>query len=51
LPKTNAYLVHCAVGGRSTQSLKTFKRNHFESIYHLDGGIKSWESAKLPVEK
>ena len=51
LDKTKSYLVHCAVGGRSTQSLATFKRQHFQSIYHLDGGLKAWEKAGMPVEK
>src|SRR5262245_39363681 len=35
LSRTNSYLVHCAAGGRSTQSLKLFEKNNFESIYHL----------------
>lgn len=51
LDKTKAYLVHCAAGGRSTHSLATFKRQQFQSIYHLDGGIKAWEKAGLPLEK
>jgi rhodanese-related sulfurtransferase len=51
LPKTNAYLVYCAVGGRSTQSLKIFEKHQFPSIHHLDGGIKAWEKAGLAVEK
>src|SRR5690349_12090158 len=51
LARTNAYLVHCAVGGRSGRSLKVFERNHFNSIYHLDGGIKAWQKAGLPLEK
>jgi phage shock protein E len=51
LSKTNSYLVHCAVGGRSTRSLKLFEKNHFDSIYHLDGGIQAWEKAGLPTEK
>ena len=51
LDKTKPYLVHCAVGGRSSRSLATFKRQRFQSIYHLDGGIKAWEKAGLPLEK
>ena len=51
LSKTNSYLVHCAVGGRSTRSLKIFNQQNFESIYHLDGGIEAWKEAGLPVEK
>jgi phage shock protein E len=51
LDKTKSYLVHCASGGRSSHSLLLFKKHDFHSIYHLDGGIKAWEKAGLPVEK
>jgi phage shock protein E len=51
LDKSKSYLVHCASGGRSTHSLSLFKKHEFQSIYHLDGGIKAWEKAGLPVEK
>jgi rhodanese-related sulfurtransferase len=50
LDKTKAYLVHCASGGRSTQSLKVFQTQKFQSVYHLDGGIKAWKKAGLPLE-
>lgn len=51
LPKTQPYLVHCAAGGRSTKCLPLLREQHFRSIYHLDGGLKAWEKAGLPVEK
>jgi phage shock protein E len=51
LDKSKTYLVHCASGGRSTQSLKIFQKHDFQSIYHLDGGINGWKNAGLPVEK
>lgn len=51
LDKSKSYLVHCASGGRSTHSLMLFKKHQFQSIYHLDGGIKAWQKAGLPVEK
>ena len=50
LPKDGAYLLHCASGNRSTQSLPTFSKLDFKSVCHLDGGIKAWQKAKLPVE-
>src|SRR5205085_12463052 len=40
LDKSKSYLVHCASGGRSTHSLLLFKKHEFQSVYHLDGGIK-----------
>src|SRR6267142_2803340 len=51
MDKSKTYLVHCASGGRSTQSLKIFQKHDFQSIYHLDGGINGWKNAGLPVEK
>jgi rhodanese-related sulfurtransferase len=51
LDTNKTYLVHCASGGRSTHSLPVLKKYHFELLYHLDGGIKAWERAGLPVEK
>ena len=45
------YLVHCAAGGRSTQALPTFNQLRLPSLYHLDGGIKAWVKAGLPVTK
>jgi rhodanese-related sulfurtransferase len=51
LDKSKSYLVHCASGGRSTHSLLLFKKHQFQSIYHLDGGIKAWQKSGLPVEK
>jgi len=51
LDKSKGYLIHCASGGRSTRSISIFQQQQFQSIYHLDGGIKAWEKAGLPVEK
>lgn len=51
LDTNKAYLVHCASGSRSTQALPTCQKLPFQSLYHLDGGIKGWEKAGLPVEK
>lgn len=51
LATNQAYLVHCAVGGRSTQAMPLFEKLQFRSVYHLDGGLKAWEKAGLPVVK
>lgn len=50
LDKNQTYVLHCASGNRSTQSLPTFSKLDFKSVCHLDGGIKAWQKAKLPVE-
>jgi cytochrome c peroxidase len=51
LPKDTAYLLHCASGNRSTQALPVFQKYEFKKLMHLDGGIKAWEKAGLPVAK
>ncbi|MFZ4764445.1 MAG: rhodanese-like domain-containing protein [Roseimicrobium sp.] len=51
LDRKQAYLVHCAAGGRSTNSLAVFRKLGFSSIYHLDGGFKAWQKAGKPVAK
>jgi rhodanese-related sulfurtransferase len=51
LDKSQSYLVHCAVGGRSAKARELMKTLQFKSIYHLEGGIKAWEKAGKPVER
>ncbi|RIV23350.1 rhodanese-like domain-containing protein [Fibrisoma montanum] len=51
LDKTKPYLVHCAVGGRSTQSLPILQKLGFTNVRHLDGGVKAWQQAGLPLVK
>jgi phage shock protein E len=51
LDKSKTYLIHCASGGRSTQALPVLKKLQFQTIYHLDGGIKSWKKSGLPVKE
>jgi len=46
-PKTPV-LVHCAAGGRSTQSLEFLKDKLV--VYHLKDGFKAWEKAGKSVE-
>ncbi|MEA3209821.1 MAG: hypothetical protein QOE70_2878 [Chthoniobacter sp.] len=49
LDPTKPILVHCAGGGRSTQSLPYLKDK--KVVYHLNDGFKAWEKAGKPVEK
>lgn len=51
LDRAKTYLVHCAVGGRSTKALETFTKLEFKAVVHLDGGIQAWQAAGAPVEK
>lgn len=51
LDPEKTYLVHCQVGGRSTQSLKPLQDLGIKNLIHLDGGFGSWKESGLPVEK
>lgn len=51
LDRDQTYLVHCAVGGRSTSALAVFQELGFKKVVHLDGGMKAWEKAGEPVER
>ena len=51
LDKSQAYLVHCAVGARSARACAAMDQLDFKTIYDLKGGISAWQKAGLPVEK
>lgn len=51
LDPARTYLVHCAVGGRSTASLPVFQSLGFKKVVHLDGGFRAWQAAGQPVAK
>lgn len=51
LDKSRPYLVHCAVGGRSSKAVKTMQELGFTNIYHLETGMKGWEKAGQPTVK
>lgn len=51
LDRSKTYVVHCAAGGRSTQSLAVFSRLGFKNVIHLDGGLNGWIAAGQPVDK
>ena len=51
MDRAQPVIVHCASGGRSSQSLKLFKALEFEKVFHLDGGIKAWNAEGYPLVK
>lgn len=51
LDRSKIYLLHCAVGGRSTNALPKLARLGFTNVIHLDGGFKAWQAAGNPVVK
>ena len=47
--KEKRLIVHCASGGRSALAVSTLQQMGYTNIAHLDGGLKAWKEAGLPV--
>ncbi len=43
-------ILHCASGGRSALAAATLKQMGYTDVCHLDGGIKAWKEAGMPVQ-
>lgn len=51
LDKTKPYLVHCASGGRSADTMPMLQKLGFKNVRELEGGIEAWRKAGMPVVK
>jgi rhodanese-related sulfurtransferase len=49
--KDKAIVVSCRSGHRSASVCRTLKKNGFENVHNLAGGIVAWEQAGLPVTR
>ena len=49
--KTKKVIVACRSGHRSSQACATLKKEGFEHVFNLRGGVMVWESANLPLIK
>jgi rhodanese-related sulfurtransferase len=49
--KNKPIVVNCRSGHRSAQACAILKKQGFENVVNLSGGIMAWESANLPMEK
>ena len=47
--KNKRLILHCAGGGRSALATQTLKQMGYQNVAHLDGGLKAWKDAGLPV--
>ena len=47
--KNKKIILHCASGGRSALAAATLKQMGYNKVAHLDGGMKAWKEAGLPV--
>lgn len=41
----------CRSGSRSGHCCSVLRKNGFEQVYNLNGGMMSWQQANMPVEK
>jgi rhodanese-related sulfurtransferase len=48
--KTHPLIVVCQTGARSVPACKTLTKAGFELVFHMQGGMQSWEENKLPVK-
>ncbi|GIK85696.1 MAG: rhodanese-like domain-containing protein [Burkholderiales bacterium] len=44
-------IAYCATGARSRMAGAALAKAGFKDIYNLNGGIRAWKDAGLPVEK
>jgi rhodanese-related sulfurtransferase len=51
LDRDKTYFVYCGSGVRSSKAGDVMKELGFKKYYTLEGGIKAWKEADLPVAK
>ncbi len=49
--KDRPIIASCLSGGRSAQACRILKKEGFEKVHNLKGGIVAWQNANLPLIK
>lgn len=49
--KSKPIIVYCRSGDRAARASTILRKQGFESVYKLNGGILAWKAANLPVSK
>lgn len=49
--KNRPVIAICRSGMRSGRACSVLRKNGFEQVYNLAGGITAWERANMPMEK
>ena len=44
-------IVYCRSGQRSTTVCRKLRKQGFEAVYNLKGGVLAWQKAELPLER
>lgn len=47
--KTTPVIVYCATGNRSSRACSKLRKQKFDTVYNLSGGVTAWERANLPL--
>src|SRR5690349_17447230 len=47
--KAKRLILYCASGGRSALAAETLEDMGYANVAHIDGGIKAWQAANLPI--
>ncbi len=50
LNKMKEYIVYCQSGGRASKATRLMKKEGFDDVHNLEGGIKVWQSAGKEIE-
>ncbi|MCW8901608.1 MAG: rhodanese-like domain-containing protein [Gammaproteobacteria bacterium] len=49
--KSQKVIVACRSGHRSSNACANLKKNGFEQVFNLSGGVMAWQNANLPLIK
>ncbi|HRE16583.1 MAG TPA: rhodanese-like domain-containing protein [Rhodocyclaceae bacterium] len=49
--KEKPLIVYCASGSRAARACSELRKQGFNRLYHLSGGIEAWRQTGLPVKK
>ena len=49
--KQKRYLVYCASGGRSSETLLKMKKMGFQNVLNLEGGFMAWKQEGYPIQE
>lgn len=44
-------IANCLNGNRSAHACRVLKKNGFEKVYNLKGGLNAWQDASLPLTR
>ncbi len=49
--KNKPIILYCQTGARSSSAAAVLKKNGFETVHNLSGGLAAWQTANLPTRK